>query len=114
VGAKPLDVGDQALMRGLDTAGPIMRLGLSLSYGGRRHRAGHKAGSGVPLAVLHSRRCTKMGSWDGGQAVVRAGCPAAVPVAAISPAIAQRNPASSRATAVMATVDFLPLAFKAR
>jgi hypothetical protein len=49
VGAKPSDVGDQALMRGLDTAGPIVRPGLSLSYGGRRHRAGHKAGSGVPL-----------------------------------------------------------------
>ena len=37
VEAEPKDVGDQALMRGLVTAFPIMRPGLFLSYCGRRH-----------------------------------------------------------------------------
>jgi len=45
------DVGDQALMRGLDTALPIERLGLSLSYYGRRTIAGHKASVGRSPAV---------------------------------------------------------------
>jgi hypothetical protein len=35
-GGELKDVGDQALMRGLATAFPIMRLGLFLSYFGRR------------------------------------------------------------------------------
>src|SRR5579863_2652786 len=39
-------------MRGLSTAFPIMRPGLSRSYGGRRHEAGHKASDGSsPTAV---------------------------------------------------------------
>jgi hypothetical protein len=46
------DVGDQALMRGLDTALPIERLGLSLSYYGRRPKAGHKASVGRSPAVI--------------------------------------------------------------
>ncbi len=45
------DVGDQALMRGLDTAFPIERLGLSLSYYGRWPIAGHKASVGRSPAV---------------------------------------------------------------
>jgi hypothetical protein len=36
VRAEPEDVGDQALMRGLDTAFPFVRPGLSLSGIGRR------------------------------------------------------------------------------
>ena len=36
VRAEPEDVGDQALMRGLDTAFPVVRPGLSLSGVGRR------------------------------------------------------------------------------
>jgi len=36
VEAKPEDVGDQALMRGLDTAFPFVRPGLPLSGYGRR------------------------------------------------------------------------------
>jgi hypothetical protein len=46
------DVGDQALMRGLDTAVPSVRPGLSRSYNGRRLKAGHKAAAGhSPAAV---------------------------------------------------------------
>jgi hypothetical protein len=39
VEAELLDVGDQALIRGLDTAFPILRPGLFLSYYGRRRRS---------------------------------------------------------------------------
>jgi hypothetical protein len=46
------DVGDQALMRGLDTAFPIVRPGLSRSYDGRRPMAGHKASDGCSPAVI--------------------------------------------------------------
>jgi hypothetical protein len=46
------DVGDQALMRGLGTAFPIVRPGLSLSYNGRRPMAGHKAIDGNSPAVV--------------------------------------------------------------
>lgn len=47
------DVGDQALMRGLDTGVPNMRLGLTLSYSGHRPLACHKAFAGYsPAAVL--------------------------------------------------------------
>jgi hypothetical protein len=46
------DVGDQALMRGLGTAVPSIRPGLSRSYNGRRLKAGHKAVAGhSPAAV---------------------------------------------------------------
>jgi hypothetical protein len=48
--AGPEDVGDQALMRGLDTAFPFVRPGLSLS--GVDHMIGHTVTSGVPLAVV--------------------------------------------------------------
>jgi hypothetical protein len=43
------DVGEQALMRGLDTAFPFFRLGLSLSNVGRRSMIGHIDPSGIPL-----------------------------------------------------------------
>ena len=43
------DVGEQALMRGLDTAFPFFRLGLSLSKVGRRSMIGHIDSSGIPL-----------------------------------------------------------------
>jgi hypothetical protein len=46
------DVGDQALMRGLDTALPFVRPGLSLSEIGRRYVIVHVVTSGVPLAVV--------------------------------------------------------------
>lgn len=46
------DVGEQALMRGLDTAVPIKRLGLFQSYCGRQPIAGHKASDGHSPAVV--------------------------------------------------------------
>ena len=45
------DVGDRALMRGLDTALPIERLGLSLYYYGHRPIADYKASFGRSPAV---------------------------------------------------------------
>jgi len=58
VRAEPEDVGDQALMRGLDTAFPFVRPGLSLSGVGRRScdRPHRKLGSSpavVPPSLLH-------------------------------------------------------------
>ncbi len=52
VEAELKDVGDQALMRGLVTAFPIMRPGLFLSYCGSRSEAGHKADDGYSPAVV--------------------------------------------------------------
>ena len=52
VEAELKDVGDQALMRGLATAFPIVRPGLFLSYSGRRPVAGHKAFDGHFPAVV--------------------------------------------------------------
>jgi hypothetical protein len=50
--AGPEDVGDQALMRGLVTAFPFVRSGLSLSGSGVDHVIGHVDSSGVPLPVV--------------------------------------------------------------
>ncbi len=52
VEAELKDVGDQALMRGLATAFPIVRPGLFRSYYGRRSSAGHKASDGCSPAVV--------------------------------------------------------------
>uniref|UniRef100_UPI00197CF22C hypothetical protein n=1 Tax=Mesorhizobium sp. GR13 TaxID=2562308 RepID=UPI00197CF22C len=52
VEAELKDVGDQALIRGLATAFPIVRPGLLLSYCGRRSIAGHKARNGHSPAVV--------------------------------------------------------------
>ena len=51
------DVGDQALMRGLDTAVPSVRPGRSLSYGGRRAVPATKRLTGVPLPWPRPRLC---------------------------------------------------------
>src|ERR1700680_4559651 len=56
--AGPEDVGEQALMRGLDTAFPCFRLGLSRSKSGRRSRIGHVESSGVPLPWSRPHCCT--------------------------------------------------------
>ena len=98
------DVGDQALMRGLVTAFPIMRPRHSLSYCGRR--------SNRPQSV-------------GREFLYR--CPAPTPVrqgrcgdgklayaACTSLPIAQTKPANSRAMAVTATVSCLPRPDSAR
>jgi hypothetical protein len=56
------DVGDQALMRGLATAVPSVRPGLSLSYCGRRSEPATKRMTGVPLPRPRPRLCA---SYDG-------------------------------------------------
>ena len=94
------DVGDQALMRGLDTALPIERLGLSLSYYGRRPMAGHKASVGHSPAVVLSPP-------------VREGEMSGQIVCATRPTD-HMKPASSRAMAVQTTVVRLPVAVSLR
>ena len=59
VEAELKDVGDQALMRGLDTAFPIMRPGLFLSYCGRRTVPAIKRLTDVPLPLSRLRRCAR-------------------------------------------------------
>lgn len=51
VGAELSDVGDQALIRGLDTAFPILRPGLFLSYCGRRSCRPQSANGSSPTVV---------------------------------------------------------------
>ena len=50
--AGPEDVGDQTLMRGLDTALPFVRPGLSCLGSGIDYMIGHVETAGVPLAVV--------------------------------------------------------------
>jgi hypothetical protein len=57
VEAELKDVGDQALMRGLATAFPIVRPGLFLSYCGRRPLPATKRLTGIPLPWLRLRPC---------------------------------------------------------
>ena len=106
------DVGDQALMRGLATALPFVRPGLSLSEIGRRScdRPRSKLGSspcrGPALATARWLSCwpfffrgTTQGLWD--QDADR--------LAVTSRLIAQMKADSSRAIAVATTVGRLPL-----
>jgi len=99
------DVGDQALMRGLATAFPRMRPGLSLSYGGhRRILPATKRLSGVPLPRFRPHPCAtarKLRRVSG-----HAGC--------TSWATDHMKPTSSRAMAVHTTVVRLPRAARAR
>ena len=81
-------------MRGLDTAFPIMRPGLSRSYSGRRHEAGHKASDGRSPAVVLPPPLRE------GDAAAQATC--------ASLDIDHMKPTSSRAIAVHTTVVFLP------
>jgi len=55
-GAK--DVGEQALMRVLDTAFPFFRLGLSLSKVGRDQKIGHTESPAIPLPWSRPHCCT--------------------------------------------------------
>ena len=59
VEAELKDVGEQALMRGLDTAFPIMRPGLFLSYCGRRTMPATKRLTDVPLPLSGLRPCAR-------------------------------------------------------
>jgi len=59
VEAELKDVGDQALMRGLDTAFPIMRPGLFLSYYGRRSVPATKRLTDIPLPLFRLRPCAR-------------------------------------------------------
>ena len=92
------DVGDQALMRGLDTAFPIMRPGLSLSYCGRRSVPATKRLTDIPLPLSRLRPCARCKF----VAVIY------VLIACASLATAHMKPASSRAIAVQTTVVRFP------
>ena len=105
--ARRQDVGDQALMRGLATAFPNVRPRLSLSYCGHHCRGGHNACAGRSSTVAsppppHANRRGPRSELAVNQ------------VAGTARTMAHMNAASSRATAVTATVDFLPLAESAR
>jgi hypothetical protein len=56
--AGPEDVGDQTLMRGLVTAFPFIRPGLSCLGSGIDYMIGHVETSGVPLPWSRPRFCT--------------------------------------------------------
>lgn len=60
VEAELKDVDDQALMRGLVTAFPIVRPGLLLSYCGRRPAPATKRLTGIPLPLSRLRPCAMM------------------------------------------------------
>lgn len=59
VEAELKDVGDQALMRGLVTAFPILRPGLFLSYYGRRSIPATKRLTDIPLPLSRLRPCAR-------------------------------------------------------
>lgn len=99
VEAELKDVGDQALMRGLATAFPILRPGLFLSYCGRRQVAGHKTSDGHSPTVVPPPPMRE---------VITAA--ANDQVGAASLATAHMKPTSSRAIAVQTTVVRLPRA----
>ncbi len=102
VEAEPKDVGDQALMRGLVTAFPIMRPGLFLSYCGRRSLPATKRLTDIPLPWSRLRPCAIGDAVDYGLAALA------------SLETAHMKPASSRAIAVQTTVVFLPRPLNAR
>ncbi|OBQ84913.1 hypothetical protein A9K71_21395 [Mesorhizobium sp. WSM3873] len=105
VEAELKDVGDQALMRGLVSAFPIVHPGLFLSYRGRRsvELPATKRLTGIPLPwsrPAHERRMCRLQRLD--------------QVACASLAKAHMKPTSSRAIAVQTTVVFLPRALNIR
>lgn len=127
VGAKPWDVGDPSLIRGFAhirifvRGFPCLRTGVDLAIGLR-------APSGVPLPWLRPRRCTRLSSpdrcpgmapWKGVERVALP-LPRKTPYLAAAWALltsrlmAQMKAASSRATAVTATVFNLPFLISAR
>ena len=100
--AEPKDVGDQALIRGLATAFPIVRPGLFPSYCGRRQSPATKRVTDIPHAVVPPPPMREVNWADQAWAAVAA------------LATAHMKPASSRAIAVQTTVVFLPRAINVR
>lgn len=98
VEAELKDVGDQALMRGLATAFPIVRPGLFRSYCGRRSNAGHKASDGCSPAVVPPPPMRE----------VQVRCAIYDLIDCASLATAHMKPLSSRAMAVQTTVVRFP------
>ena len=104
VEAELKDVGDQALMRGLDTAFPIMRPGLFLSYCGRRTMPATKRLTDVPLPLSRLRPCARC-KFDAAIYDL---------IDCASLATAHMKPANSRAIAVQTTVVRFPRATSRR
>ena len=101
-----MDVGDQALIRGLATASPIVRPEVSRSGARASAVAGHTTTTRESLRRRLAPTPARPYAGRNGRAACYTGftsCP-----------IAQTKPASSRATAVTATVSFLPRAESAR
>ena len=94
--ARPEDDGDQTLMRGLDTAFPFMRLGAIPVLLRASAMPATKRPSGIPqpMALRPSMNNIVRASQAG--------------VGMLRRAISHMNPTISLATAVVATVDFLP------
>ena len=103
-----MDVGDQALIRGLATASPIVRPEVSRSGARASAVAGHTTTTRESLR--RHLAPTPARPYGGGPARRASACYAGF----TSRPIAQTKPASSRATAVTATVSFLPRAESAR
>src|SRR5215212_8457937 len=101
------DVGDQALMRGLATAFPSVRPGLSLSYCGRRLGRPQNVDGGSP-AVAPPPPMREGCAWS------PASASQADHAGWLSRATDHMKPASSRAIAVQTMVSLLPRAARAR
>ncbi len=102
-----MDVGDQALIRGLATASPIVRPEVSRSGARASAVAGHTTTTRESLR----RRLAPTPARPYGGPARRASARYA---GFTSRPIAQTKPAGSRAIAVTATVSFLPRAESAR
>jgi len=98
VEAELKDVGDQALMRGLATAFPIVRPGLFRSYCGRRTRPATKRLTDIPLPLSRLRPCAKCKFASATYDLI----------ACASLATAHMKPVNSRAMAVQTTVVRFP------
>lgn len=98
------DVGDQALMRGLVTAFPIVRPGLFLSYCGRRSVPATMRMTDIPLPLSRIRPYARCKFAAGTYVLIACACLAT----------AHMKPANSRAIAVQTTVVRFPRAANKR
>lgn len=99
VEAELKDVGDQALMRGLATAFPIVRPGYSDLTAGVGQMPATKRLTGVPLPLFRPRPCARCKFYAAIYDLI----------ACASLATAHMKPLSSRAMAVQTTVVRFPL-----